>query len=246
MHADHLDRSSWGAQRKRLGLLGFAMLASLLTPLVASAAPITYNFSSGTVTLLAVLDDGNVTSVLSGPSPVNVLLGGTSVTFDPDGGINGSLVDFELVPASVLNLDLDETLVGLDTITVSNAMLVDNPIFLTFVSPLGEFFANTIMTADVSGTLGGGGAFGPASVTSIDSQVTGNLSISGNTVNFNLAGINIARFAQLPGPGPDVLVKANFSFIGVIPEPGTALLIGLGLAGLSQTGSQAGRRRTAV
>jgi len=149
--------------------------------------------------------------VLSGPSPVNVLLGGTSVTFDPDGGINGSLVDFELVPASVLNLDLDETLVGLDTITVSNAMLVDNPIFLTFVSPIGEFFANTIMTADVSGT------FGPASVTSIDSQVTGNLSISGDTVSFNLAGINIARFAQLPGPGPDVLVKANFSFIGVIP-----------------------------
>ena len=241
MIAANMDQARVGWRRQGFALFMVAMLFSLVAPIVASAAPTTYHFSSGTVTLLAVLDDGAFTSVLSGPSPVSVLLGGTSVTFDPDGGINGSLIDFELVPASVLNLDLNQSLVGLDTIAVLNARLVNNPSFLTFVGPLGEFFANTIMTADVSGTLGGGGAFGPASVTLIESQVTGGLSISGNTVNFNLAGINIARFAQLPGPGPDVLVKANFSFVGVIPEPGTAILLGLGLAGLSR----AGRRRTA-
>ncbi len=211
-----------------------AIAVCLLAPGLVSAAPITYAFTSGTVTLRAILDDGTVTSVLSGPSPVNVLLGGTSVTFDPDGGINGSLIDFELVPASLLELDLDESLVGLDTISVANARLVNDTSTQSFVSPTGQFFVNTIITADVSGFLPGGIPFGPESVTSIDSEVTGSLGIAGDTITFNLAGINIARFAQLPGPGPDVLVKADFSFVGtVIPEPGTALLIALGLGTLS-------------
>lgn len=232
-----IDRIADQARRNsRLTLAAAAIGALLLAPALASAAPITYAFTSGTVTLRAILDDGTVTSVLSGPSPVHVLLGGTSVTFDPDGGINGSLIDFELVPASLLELDLDESLVGLDTISVANARLVNDTSTQSFVSPIGQFFVNTIITADVSGFLPGGIPFGPESVTSIDSEVTGSLGVAGDTITFNLAGINIARFAQLPGPGPDVLVKADFSFVGtVIPEPGTVLLIGLGLAGLSAT-----------
>ena len=228
--ADQVRRNS------RLTLAAAAICALLLAPALASAAPITYVFTSGTVTLRAILDDGTVTSVLSGPSPVHVLLGVTSVTFDPDGGINGSLIDFELVPDSILELDLDESLVGLDTISVANARLVNDTSTQSFVSPTGQFFVNTIITADVSGFLPGGIPFGPESVNSIDSEVTGSLGVAGDTITFNLAGINIARFAQLPGPGPDVLVKADFSFVGtVIPEPGTVLLIGLGLAGLSAT-----------
>jgi hypothetical protein len=227
--------------RARVSRIVLALLALLVVPTFASAAPITYQFTSGTVTLRAILDDGTVTSVLSGPSPVSVLLGGTSVTFDPAGGINGSLIDFELVPASVLNLDLNEALVGLDTISVLNARLVNDTSTQSFVSPTGEFFVNTIMTGDVSGFLPGGIPFGPESVTSLDSEVTGTLGLAGDSITFNLSGINIARFAQLPGPGPDVLVKADFTFFGVVPEPGTALLIGLGLAGLS-----ASRRANAV
>ena len=235
MQGKKLDRLTDQARlRNRLTLAAAAIWALLVVPVLATAAPVTYVFTSGTVRLLAILDDGTVTSVLSGPSPVNVLLGGTSVTFDPAGGINGSLIDFELIPASLLNLDLDESLVGLDTISVANARLVNDTSTQSFVSPAGDFFVNTIITADVSGFLPGGIPFGPESVTSIDSEVTGNLGIAGDTITFNLAGINIARFAQLPGPGPDVLVKADFTFIGtVIPEPGPALLLGLGLGALS-------------
>lgn len=245
MHLAELDRIAEQTTRSLRSVDGLrtvlALLALMLVPSLATAAPITYNFTSGTVTLRAILDDGTVTSVLSGPSPVSVLLGGTSVTFDPDGGINGSLIDFELVPASVLNLDLDEALVGLDTISVLNARLVNDTSTQSFVSPTGQFFVNTIITGDVSGFLPGGVPFGPESVTSIDSEVTGSLGIAGDSITFNLTGINIARFAQLPGPGPDVLVKADFTFVGVVPEPGTALLIGLGLAGLASS-----RRRNAA
>lgn len=229
-----IERISHQARiRTLLTLAATTIWALLVVPALATAAPITYVFTSGTVTLRAILDDGTVTSVLSGPTPVHVLLGGTSVTFDPAGGINGSLIDFELVPASLIHLDLDESLVGLDTISVANARLVNDTSTQSFVSPAGDFFVNTIITADVSGFLPGGIPFGPESVTSIDSAVTGNLGIAGDTITFNLSGINIARFAQLPGPGPDVLVKADFTFIGVIPEPGTALLLGLGLGALA-------------
>ena len=42
-------------------------------------------------------------------------------------------------------------------------------------------------------------------------------------------GVNIATFRQVNNPGPDIIVKADFTFIGtLVPEPGTALLLGLG------------------
>jgi hypothetical protein len=214
--------------------------ALFVAPSFAAAAPVTYAFDSGTVALSALLD-GSLTSVLEGPSPINILLGGTSVTFDADIGPNGTITGLQLVPSTTLNLDLDESLVGLDTISVTNAQINHQVGGTSLVLPTNEFYIATVVTGDVAGFLPGGIPFGPTSVTSLDSASYGDISVSGNTITLNLYGINIARFAQLPGPGPDVLVKANFTFVGVIPEPGTALLIGLGLGGLSSMG----RRRSA-
>ena len=212
--------------------------ALLVAPSFVSAAPITYTFNSGSVNLTAILDDGSLTSVLEGPSPVSVLLGGTSVTFDADLGSNGTITGLQLIPATTLNLNLNEGLVGLDTISVSNAQINHQVGGSSVVLPNNEFYIATIVTGDVSGFLPGGVPYGPVSVTSLDSATFGDLSISGNQITLNLFGVNVARFPQLPGPGPDVLVKANFTFVGVIPEPGTAILLGLGLGGLA-----AGRRR---
>lgn len=212
--------------------------AFFVAPSLTAAAPITYTFDSGSVNLSAILDDGSLTSVLEGPSPINVLLGGTSVTFDAAVGPYGTITGLQLIPATTLNLDLDEALVGLDTVSVSNAQINHQVGGSSLVLPTNEFYIATIVTGDISGFLPGGIPYGPTSVTSLDSASYGDISFSGNTVTLNLHGINIARFAQLPGPGPDVIVKANFTFVGVIPEPGTALLLGLGLGGLA-----AGRRR---
>jgi len=225
-------RASRSLSRASLHLLAaLAMLA--LLPALSSAAPITYNFTSGSVALLAILDDGAQTSVLSGPSPVHLLLGGTYVAFDPDLGANGTITGLQLVPATTIHLDLDETLQGLDSISVTNAQINHLVGGGSIVLPTNEFYIATEVTGDVSGFLPGGIPFGPQSVSSIDSATYGDLSFSGNTVTLNIHGINIARFAQLPGPGPDVIVKANFTFVGVVPEPGTALLLGLGLGGLA-------------
>ncbi len=228
----------WSPRRWAIAV---ALVGGLIVPGFAAAAPITYNFSSGSVNLYAILDDGGQTSVLSGPSPVNALLGGTFVTFDPDLGPYGTVTGLQLIPATTLNLDLDESLVGLDTISVENAEINHVIGGGSVVLATNEFYIATVVTGDVSGFLPGGIPFGPQSVSSLNSATYGDLSFSGNTVTLNIHGINIARFAQLPGPGPDVLVKANFTFVGVIPEPGTAILLGLGLGALSHVG----RRRAA-
>lgn len=237
-------RSTRGAGRLRAGRTGgialLASLAMLMLPALAGASPTTYGFSSGTMTLRAVLDGTN-TSVLSGPTPVEILLGGTSVTVDLAAGPYGTLTGLLLVPTTTINLDLDENIVALDTVSIENSSLTNQVGSTGVLNLFGQFNIATVLSGDVSGTLPGNIPFGPQPASSIDSSASGLIGISGDTITLSLVGVNIARFAQLPiGSGPDVIVKADFTFTGIVPEPGTALLLGLGLGGLA-----AARRREA-
>lgn len=232
------------ALRARIGR-GSAVLVALalglLLPALAGAVPTVYNFTSGSVTLRAVLDDAQNTPILAGGAPVEILLGGTSVTFDAAAGPFGTLTGMLLIPASTINLDLDENVVSFDSVSIENSSLINEIGSTAALNAFGQFTIPTVLSGDVSGIIQPGNiAFGPEFASSLDSSAAGLLGVTGDTLTLGLTGVNIARFAQLPlGLGrPDVLVKADFTFVGVVPEPGTALLLGLGLAGLS-----ASRRR---
>ena len=219
--------------QKNLAVRCAAVASIFLISLCATtSSAVVYNWVSGEVQLRATLA-GTTTSVLEGTVPVEVALGGSFVDFDPALGANGSIVGLQLVPASSFDLDLDQTLVGFDMIQVTGAMLDHALGAIGTVSPFGSFTLDTIM----SGTITGIGGPPPATfVSSTTSGAAGSVGISGNMLNLGLVGVNLAQFQSLTNPSDIIEVKADFNFIGVVPEPGTAVLLGLGLLGLSARG----------
>lgn len=221
-----------------------AVLILTALPLTASAVPTLYQFTSGTVQLSAINTvTGN--SVLEGASSVSVPLGGTFVLFDPDLGANGTILDLQFVPLGSFDLDLNPVEAALDSITVANAMLVNDPgppEATAAVSGGGSFFLDTQLSADVSGVFPDTTPFPSTPFVSMTSGASGTLIVNGATLQLGLVGVNLATFGSAADPlGNDIEVKADFFFIStVVPEPGTALLMGLGLAALS--GSRHGRR----
>lgn len=219
--------------QKNLAVRWVAVASIFLICLCATtSSAVVYNFTSGTVQLRATLA-GTTTSVLEGTVPVEVMLGGSFVDFDPLLGADGSIVGLQLIPSSSFGLDLDQTLVGFDMIQVTGAML-DHAVGATgAVSPAGSFALDTVMSGTITGI---GGPPLATFVSSTTSDAVGSVGISGDTLTLGLFGVNLAQFQSLTNPSDIIEVKADFSFTGVVPEPGTAVLLGLGLLGLSARG----------
>lgn len=215
-----------------------------LAPTTSVASSLTYEFVSGSVTLRAFLD-GTTTSVLEGGAPgVDLALDGTHVIFDPDLGTNGRLLDLLFKPSGTINLDMDEALVALDTVSIEEATITSDLGAIADLNLFGQFFMDTVVSGNVSGNFpGGGGTFGPLLVTSIDSMAGGALILNAGEVTLNMLGVNVAEFPQLAAGGPNVILTADIFFTGnlVVPEPSTGFLIGLALL-LMAASSHAARR----
>lgn len=210
------------------------LLAAAITFFAASAqaAPITYLFTAGQVTVTATV------GAIPVAGPVTISLTGSAVQVDET--------------ALVLNYTL-LTAGSSGSVAVSPSYLGYTSINIDFASLSAFGGSLTLLDPGPPGEYGY--SIGPVTVTgqmdlvnvnpflSVTNQPFGfsNPSASGTLfVDTNVAialdGITLGSIdPDGPGGADPLVLKGDFLFEGVVPEPGTAILLGLGLAGVASS-----------
>jgi hypothetical protein len=211
------------------------LLAAAITVFAASAqaAPITYLFLSGQVTVTATVGGNPVAG------PATIALTGSAVQVDE----TALLLNYVLLSTgSSGSISINPNYLGYTSINIDSAAL--------------SAFNGTIVQFDPGPPAGYSYSIGPVNVTGqfdavnlnpmmdITDQPFGfvNPSASGTLfVDTNVAiaidGITLGSIdPDGPGGVDPLVLKGDFFFEGVVPEPGTALLLGLGLAGVASMG----------
>ena len=189
------------------------------------AAPVTYNFTSGSAAL--TLTAPIVGSLLA---PNSIALDGTQVTFDATALTVNSFQFNDAGPAAISGVGA----LALTTVTITN---------LNIIPGLG--YSSTAVGANpynylvgpvaVSGTYALSGAIvqGPTAFSSVNPSLAGQITLGGVTT-LSLSGITLGTFVLPAGLGPPLAgqlatLKADILFSGVVPVPAAVWLFGSGL-----------------
>lgn len=218
-------------QAAALALLSGLLLA---VPQLASATPVVYGFTGGSVTISATT---GATTLLVAPG---VPLTGTSVTFDD---AVPALTDIQLAIAAAGPFTLLAPYAGFTTVSIMSVALSPAPGYTgpaNLVAPgnytyaAGPVKVTGLVTASPPPT-------GPIPFNIVTPSATGTILVNSTTGNISLLGITIGVVPAFGGEPFPLVIKGDFFFRGVIPEPGTAILLGAGLLGIFAAGRRARR-----
>ena len=222
--------------RSRSNLLGFALvLLGLSLATASSAAPVVVypqldasasnNLTVVQVTGSPTCDVGGGNCLANSP----VAIDSASVTLDL--GTN-DLLDLNIFVGGPGVIDLNGYN-GYEQIVFNDAMFQSTG--TTTLGPGGSFaILGTVTASSLELFLAGNLTAIPDIVvlnytTAPNFNVAaGTIGISGNQLSVSVNGLDLGSFPD-PQNGNLVTVKADFGFVAVVPEPGAALLYGIGL-----------------
>lgn len=210
-------------------------IAVLLVVGAASAAhaiPVTYNFTSGSATLTATVAGFGTIAVGTIP------LTGTQVTFDtgPPAKLNSFL--FTAGPAGPLPMSGVFSGVSVTLASLSIAPGGGYSSTATGPSPNPGTYIYNASNIAVNGvaSLSGLVTTGPTAFGTNNPFLSGQVVVAGGgTLGLNGITLGTLAIPPIPSiffPGGTATLKADVLFTGIVPEPGTALLLASGLAGL--------------
>ena len=213
------------------------LAAATLLAVSAQASPITYAFTSGQVTLTATVGGTPVAG------PAVIVLNGNSVVLDQ---VANTLNSISLSAGASATIPISPAYSGYTSIHFDFLSLTASNGTVSLFDPgPPQGYDYTIGNVAVSGQFDATNTNSLLTLTnkpfSLPSQpASGQLFVDGGA-DIGLNGITLLSIdPDGPGGNPPLVVKGDFLFVGAVPEPGTALLFGLGLAGVASV-----RRRLA-